>query len=489
MSRPNILIVMTDHQRGDTVLPEHPAVTPNLDRLGEEGVTFTELNCPTPHCCPSRATFHSGLYPTRHGVWNNVCNCQALSYGPAEGVRLWSEDLADAGYEMVYSGKYHISSIESPKDRGWRELFATGVRMRTKADDWQRYREARDAGDQGDGQRGEGQILRPGYDTYTMYSARDGQSTDDRIANDGISALKELGDGDKPWVLFLGFQGPHDPYRVPQRFIDLYDIDKVELPPSYADRMEDKPRIYQRMRQMRWDQLTEREIREGIRHYWAYCSYLDELFGRVLRALDATGQAEDTFVLYCSDHADYCGDHGLFAKGIPCFRGAYNVPAVVRWPAGVKNPGRREDAFLSHTDWAPTFLDLAGVETDRYFAGRSIVPFLADRKPADWRDETFTMCDGVELYFTQRSVRTRQYKYVYNGFDFDELYDLRDDPHEMVNRSDDPAYRQIKRDLVRRYWRFAMREEDKVLSRYITISLFPWGPQEVWNDGDGQTVG
>ena len=485
MTRPNILIVMTDHQRADTVLSEHPAVTPNLDKFADEAVTFTETYCPSPHCCPSRATFHSGLLPIQHGVWNNVANCYAQSTGPAEGVRLWSEDLAAAGYDMPFAGKWHVSSTETPKDRGWRQLSATSVRMRTKADDWARYRETFDKGDTGegaDGKRGEGQILRPGYDTYTMYGARKGTDTDDKVAADGVKALGELAGADKPWAMFLGLHGPHDPYRVPQRFLDLYDIEKIPLPPSYADRMEDKPRIYQRMRQMRWDQLSEREIREGVRHYWAFCSYLDDLFGQVLAALEASGQADNTLVMYCSDHGDYCGDHGLFAKGIPCFRGAYNVPMVVRFPAGVKNPGRRADQFVSLADIGPTFLELAGIATDRSFSGRSIVPLLADTTPPDWPDEMFHMCDGVELYFTQRAVMTKEHKYVYNGFDFDELYDLRADPHEIKNLADDPAYEQIKRDLVRRYWRFAKREGDRVLSRYITISLFPYGPQEIWRD-------
>ena len=88
MDRPNILIFMTDHQRGDTVLPEHPAVTPNLDKFAREGVIFAETYCPAPHCCPARATFFSGLYPSRSGVWNNVCNDQRLSRGLKPGIRL-----------------------------------------------------------------------------------------------------------------------------------------------------------------------------------------------------------------------------------------------------------------------------------------------------------------------------------------------------------------------------------------------------------------
>ena len=118
MRKPNILVFMTDHQRADTVLPEHPAITPHLDRFTQEGVTFTNTFCPSPHCCPSRATFHTGLYPSRHGVWNNVCNRQALSRGLNEGVRLWSEDLADAGYQLHFSGKWHVSVEESPQGRG-----------------------------------------------------------------------------------------------------------------------------------------------------------------------------------------------------------------------------------------------------------------------------------------------------------------------------------------------------------------------------------
>ena len=97
----------------------------------------------------------------------------------------------------------------------------------------------------------------------------------------------------------------------------------------------------------RFGQLSEREVRDGIRHFWAYCTYLDELFGQLLAALDATGQRENTLVLYTSDHGDYCGEHGLFAKGIPCFQGAYRVPRssagrrASSMPAAVKTRSSR----------------------------------------------------------------------------------------------------------------------------------------------------
>jgi len=235
-----------------------------------------------------------------------------------------------------------------------------------------------------------------------------------------------------------------------------------------------------------WDQLTEREIREGIRHFWAYCSYLDDCFGRILDALDQAGEADNTLVLYCSDHGDYCGEHGLFCKGIPCFRGAYHVPAVIRWPKGVRSPGRRVDSFVSLADFAPTFTELSGKAPDLSLTGRSLVPFLKGDAPADWRDEMWTQCNGVELYFTQRSVMTREFKYVFNGFDWDELYDLRNDPDEMHNLANDPAYAEIKRDLIGRLWRFALREDDGARSSYITVGLAPYGPAEGFRQRPGR---
>ncbi len=476
VKKPNILIFMTDHQRGDTALPEHPAITPNLNRLCREGVTFSNAFCPSPHCCPARATFHSGLYPSRHGVWNNVCNAQALSRGLKPGVRLFSEDLAAAGYELDYCGKWHVSVEESPKDRGWTEHLVSAAAGALHGQTWEHYRKL--AAQPEPDARGEGEILRPGYGAYRLYGtiSEDPNRHDEQIVRQATEILRGRSASSPPWCLYVGAIGPHDPYCVPRKYLDMYELDQVPLPPSYADEMTDKPQIYQRMRQTRFGQLSEREVREGIRHFWAYCSYLDDIFGRVLAALDDAGQAENTLVLYCSDHGDYCGEHGLFCKGIPCFRGAYHVPAVVRWPAGIAKPGRRVDELVSLADFAPTFADLAGKPVDRELPGVSLVPFLGDRPPTTWRDEIHTQCNGVELYFTQRSVMTKEWKYVFNGFDVDELYDLRCDPDEMKNLAADPEYEDVKREMCRRMWRFAHQEDDGATNAYITVGLAPYGP-------------
>ena len=110
-------------------------------------------------------------------------------------------------------------------------------------------------------------------------------------------------------------------------------------------------------------------------------------------------------------------------------------------PEWTPTPGARVDAFASLADIAPTLLDVAGVKSQRHFAGASLLPLMQGQTPDNWRDAVFTQCNGVELYYSQRSVKTKEFKYVFNGFDDDELYDLRNDPHEMRNLARDPAFR------------------------------------------------
>ena len=482
MSRPNFLIVMTDHQRGDTVYPDDPCLTPNLERFAAQGISFTETFTPMAHCCPARATFFSGLYPSRHGVWNNVNNGMALSRGLNDGVRLFSEDLKDAGYNMAYCGKWHVSAVEHPEDRGWTDLDANRTEgMRDEGAAWESYKEM---AKQPPKEPEDGDIPMPGYVPHTLYGGTDRPHQDERRCERAIEALPELAGDDRPWCMFVGLTMPHAPYRAPKKYLDLYDLADVRLPESFADEMGDKPRYYQKLRKMHFAPLGERKTRDAMRHFWAMCTYLDDLFGRLLCTLDETGQANDTVVLYLSDHGDYNGDHGLFHKGVPCFRGAYHVPAVVRWPAGLRHPGRAVDELVSLADFAPTFLDLAGVRADRYFTGRSLMPFLCGETPEGWRDFLCTQCDGVENYFTQRSIWTRDYKYTYNGFDYDEFYDLRKDPHEMVNRFEEAQYREVIHDLTRKMWRFAYEEADHLGSsgHYVTISTAPWGPIEAFKE-------
>ncbi len=487
--RPNILIFMSDQQRGDSTPPHGRAITPNLDRLAREGVTFSQTYCPAPHCCPSRATFHTGLYPSQHGVWNNVDVGNALSRGLVPGTRIFGDDLRDAGYRLYFSGKWHVSAVENPADRGWTMRFpnpgnrSPGARAaetgRPPLHEWAQFEKM--AKNPDPTVRREAEILRPGYGTYTHYGEGDDffiAGWDARVVGDAEDFIQHREPG-APWCHFVGTLGPHDPYFAPREYLDFYDLDAIELPASFPDHMEDKPALYRRTRD-RFDQLPEVEQREAVRHYLAFCSYEDALFGRVMQALEAAGELDNTVIVYLSDHGDYAGDHGLWAKGLPCFRGAYHVPAIVRWPGGVVRPGRDVDAFVSLADFTPTFLEIAGIETDRSFAGQSLMPFLRYEPPAQWRDALFTQTNGNELYGIQRSVMTRDWKYVYNGFDYDELYDLRADPGETRNLAADPKYAAVVKECCGRLWRFAHDHDDVCINPYIMVALAPHGPAEAF---------
>lgn len=483
-AQPNILIFMTDQERGDVVAPDHPCHTPNADRLAQEGIRFSHTYTPTAHCCPSRATFMTGLYPSRHGIFNNVRTRTAINTGLKPGTVTFSEQLRAAGYNLSFSGKWHVSAEEDPVDRGWDELYVTAGRGSFHGLQIEQWRERAQV-DEPDTPRRRGQIKRPGWGDFQLYQTLpDGgpkgyeDHGDYVTVQAALEALPKLAAQDAPWVLFVGPNGPHDPFDVPQRFVDMYDPADIPLPPNYHDSLADKPRVVQRMRRQYWGQLSEDEVRESIAHYWAYCTMEDELFGEVLTALDETGQTEDTLVLFMSDHGEYCGAHGLYMKGVPAFREAYHIPCIARWPKGITNPGRVVEAFVTLADFAPTFLELAGLTPAPELSGRSLQPFFADVPPPDWPRAVFHQLNGVELYYTQRQVMTHDHKYVYNGFDFDELYDLQADPHELVNQADNPAYEAIKHDLVRQMWQFAAREEDTIFNAYGTVALAPWGPAD-----------
>lgn len=479
-AKPNILIFMTDHQRGDTLAPDSSCITPNIDRFRTRAVDFVSASCPAPHCCPSRATFFTGLYPSQHGVWNNVDVDNTLSRGLHDSVRTWSEDLRDAGYRLYFSGKWHVSACESPAERGFELLHHTHTYKeyshRPYTAEWARYYHTRI--DEVDDPRGEGEVIRPGYRRYRQYGFDEKPFGDQDVVTAAVEKLGELSDEAEPWLLFIGPLGPHDPYVVPQRFYDLYSDVKLDLPLSAGDRMTDKPALYRRT-QARYAQLEEREQLESLRHYLAFCSYEDYLFGQLLDSLDKAGHTEDTLVLYCSDHGDYAGAHGLWAKGLPCFREAYDICFMLGGP-GIVRPGRSSEAFVGLHDWAPTILDICGIDAGRSFPGRSLVPILRDEEDNE-PDHVFTQTNGNEIYGIQRAVWNRRWKYVFNSFDYDELYDLEADPHELVNllHDSDPLtgpYAEIVRELCAAMWRFAHAMDDSIANDYIMTALAPFGP-------------
>lgn len=222
--KPNIIVFMTDHQRGDTILNNSKVKTPNLDRFREMSVTFDRAYCPAPHCCPSRATFFSGLYPSEHGVWNNVEVGNTLSRGLFDGVRLFSQDLKEAGYRMYYSGKWHVSDEQGPEEFGFQVIGDNGEVYGHRnhipdIEEWHYYNDM-DKLDTGKEIREEGQIIREGYRRYRLYGLNEDPYKDSYMVGKAVEQLDKMEEGN-PFFLYAGTIGPHDPYVVPQRFSGL----------------------------------------------------------------------------------------------------------------------------------------------------------------------------------------------------------------------------------------------------------------------------
>lgn len=478
--RPNILVFMTDQQLSDTLLPNHKAITPNVDRFRERSIQFTQSYCPAPHCCPSRATFFTGLYPSEHGVWHNVEIPNAISRGVYDGVRTFPELLKENGYYNIFSGKWHVSAYEGPQDRGFdtvlhEQISNYGRMTRDNVphyEDWENFYSDASTIDGCNETKEFGRIMRPGYPRYFQFGIDENPFNDNNTVSLAVKAIENY-DEDAPFFMYVGTTGPHDPYTPPQEFLDMYDINDINLPDSFDDSMDDKPALYRRTREQ--FRLTREEHKESLRRYLAFCSYEDNLFGKLLDCLDRKQLWENTVVIYLSDHGDYAGAHGLWAKGLPCFREAYNICSLVGG-AGITARGLN-DNFVSLADFAPTILDLAGVKHNLSLTGKSLVPLLCGQDAGDdWRTEIYTQSNGNEVYGIQRAVWNKKWKYVYNSFDYDELYDLENDPQEIYNVAGKQENAPIIEEMCRKLWSFARDRKDNCTCGYIMVGLAPYGP-------------
>jgi len=478
-----MLIVMTEHQQGWTVDPDCPCRMPNVkDRIAGQGMRFERGYTPCALCAPARASFFTGLYPTGHGMYNNYHSAPVMHSGLFPGVGLFSERLEKAGYNLSYIGKWHVSGDKLPTDCGWEVPAGLSGPAASGAPGRQerrrRYKEIRKGRPRPSRGTSGAAVQRPGWGDYHVYGALPGTVEDMRDFQRGKIAAKEirrLSRGPEPWVLYVGLTEIHDPYFVVEPYASMYDPRDVPLPGNYHDSLEDKPAIYRRMRQQLWSQLSEEEVREAIAHYWGLCTMNDDVMGLLLDTLDEVDATQNTLVLYTADHGDQVGSHGLFLKGVMPFEESYRVPTAIRWPERVR-PGTTCSEFVTLCDFAPTFCEVAEAEPMDEAHGRSLLPLLQGSTPDDWPQTFFGQFCGTELYYTQRIVRDKRYKYVFNGFDFDELYDLHKDPYELKNLANDSGYEHVKKRLIGEMWDWVEKTDDVIFNRYASVALVPYGP-------------
>ncbi|WP_121741792.1 sulfatase-like hydrolase/transferase [Natronorubrum halophilum] len=468
-TRPNVLFVLTDQERYDCTAPDGPPVeTPAMDRLSSEGTRFSRACTPISICTSARASLMTGRFPHGHGMLNNSHEADAIRPNLPPGIPTFSERLADSGYECSYTGKWHVGRGKTPEDFGFSYLGGSDKHHDDIDDAFREYREERGV------PLGEVDLEE---ELYTGDDPRDGSEgtfvaaktpvdvEETRawfLAERTIDAIEAHADGDgdsddgAPFFHRADFYGPHHPYVVPEPYASMYDPDAIEPPESYAETYDGKPQVQANYLAYRGvDGLDWECWAEATAKYWGFVTLIDDQFERILEALEKYGLTEETAVVHASDHGDFIGNHRQFNKGPLMYDDTYRIPLQMRWP-GVTEPGSVCDAPVHLHDLAATFLEMGNVGIPESFDSRSLVPLLEagdDPKTVHegWPDSTFAQYHGDEFgLYTQRMVRTDRYKYVYNGPDIDELYDLEADPAELQNLIDHPEYADVRREMRER---------------------------------------
>lgn len=423
MKPKNLLYLFSDeHNRDMSGCYGHPVVqTPNLDQLAEQGVRFTNAYCNSPICVPSRASLATGRYVHQIGAWDN-----AQPYVGAQPS--WGHRLVEAGHHVTTVGKLHYRKVGDPSGFPDQRLA-----MHVKDGEGDIYSLVRE--DMLPRHQLRARILEagPGESDYTRFDRAVGQEA-------GRWLREEARQYDQPWVLFVGFVTPHFPLIAPREFFDLYPLDRVIFPPHYA--LAERPRhpaldAHSRVFAMD-DELPEETVRRAVAAYYGLCSFMDAQIGVVLAALQEAGLAEDTRIIYTSDHGDQVGAHGLWWKST-MYEGSVAVPFLMSGPDVPR--GRVDDTPISLVDSFPTILEAVGVEPkpeDRDLPGTSLWPIA--RGEASPKRTIFSEYHAVGSERAYFMVRVDQYKYVYYPGNRPQLFDLQADPGESVDLASDPAY-------------------------------------------------
>lgn len=476
----NILFIISDqHQWRYLSHGGHPAVrTPHLDRLAREGVRFSDAYCQSPLCGPSRASVMTGLYPHTNRQYTHG------GFPLPEDMPTLGTVFRQAGYATGAIGKVHILGETRERDLGFDDR-----QMRLYTHRFSDYIAA----------VGEDAVNR--YATYrkplprfqTVYNPtnapvdlRDDQMFDHLVVERCIEFMEKVAgaasagetresgggsSGHTPFILWAGLEKPHTDWTAPARYHAMYDPRDMVLPPTVGEDRTDMPNAWYASTRQSWC-FDEDEIRHCLAAYCANVTYLDDHIGRLLAALDRLGLAEDTLVVYTTDHGEMCFDHGMVQKQ-NFFEESVRVPLLVRLPDGTGAGSVRSEP-VELVDLFPTFCELAGVTAPSALDGRSLAAALRHGAALDPHRPVFS--EYYEWGMPERMVRQGDWKYMHATGDQCQLYNLADDPRETRNRVADPACRERVRQL-----------QDCVLTGWEQpdMSTVPHGG--IWNTIDAQT--
>lgn len=437
--RPNILILSTDQHRYDCIgyARDYPVKTPNLDRLAQEGMAFTNAFTPAPLCCPARQSLFSGRRAeATGGYWNYDMGFDCAGLEPEDAV--WSPRLEELGYNSAYIGKWHVHPEKVPTDYGYQRYFGY---EHYDAYIHEKYGEIPTGWfDSEQWFFGSTNPL-PLEDTPTHY-----------LGAKAMETIREFAKEGKPWHVRLDFVEPHLPCQPAEPFASMYDPAKIPKWRSFEDTFEGKPYIqHQQLYNWRVENATWEDWSKCVARYYATITQMDHSIGRVLELLRELNLEENTLILYMTDHGDMCGGHRMVDKLYVMYDDVLHIPTIACWK-GVIPAGTVCDNFVvPYLDMAPTLLELWGENEPEGMHGRSLLPLLMGQEEERPRAHVVSTYNGNQFgLYVQRSLRTHDFKYIWNLTDVDELYDLRSDPEELTNCIRDPQYAEVLADLRRR---------------------------------------
>jgi len=458
-SQPNIIYIMSDDHAAHAItayggIYDEYAPTPNIDRLADEGMLLENVFCTNSICGPSRATILTGKYSHVNGYYKN-------ERGGKFDAGQWTfpKEMQANGYQTAMIGKWHLQSIPQGFD-----YFKYHLGGGEQGFYWNPiYNENRDT------------VQEEGYATNL--------TTD--FALKWLSGVRSE---EKPFCLVLQYKAPHRNWDPDEKYMDLWDDIEMPYPPTFDDdystrektagdtdmTMESLNRRDMKMKPpeglsgrelQRWngfgnergdtviprEDMTNEEARKWkyqkyIKDYLACIKSVDDNIGRVLDYLEQSGLDANTVVIYSSDQGFYLGDHGWFDKRF-IYEESLRMPFLIRYPEKIK-PGTRNSDIITNIDFAPTILDIAGIQAPEEVQGKSFLDNLISGKPGDWRQSLyyhyyeFPFWHHVQPHY---GIRNQRYKLVhfYYSIDVWEFFDLQVDPDELNNQIDNPDYSEI----------------------------------------------
>jgi arylsulfatase A-like enzyme len=435
--RPNLLFIMTDHQRADSLgmVQSGSEVTPNLNQLAGAGTCFTRAYNTCPLCVPARTALATGKYPTKNGVvFNDWRGVRAGDHFPLHQL------LFEAGYEVGHIGVDHIRVAPSLRDRvsfsTWidsrdYDTFLADLGIDRSAQDLSGFRR-----EIIENQAGQRVSVHYSNTETAVWPYPDEYFLDAYYCQQAVDFLAQSRSG--PFALFLYLWAPHPPLRVPEPYASLFNPADIVLPANVGIQAEGEPSGRRRGIAA---QLAEGITEEGWRRVWAahlgLVNLADAGIGRVLSALDATGVRGRTVVCFTTDHGEHLGQHAMYQK-MEMYEPAIRVPLVI------KGPGICSQLValpVSHLDVMPTVLEILELPVPAGLDGRSLIETLTLGKLLEEERPVFSQYSGnPTLGDIRRAVITQRYKAVFDPADCPELYDLKNDPLEMHNLAEQKAY-------------------------------------------------